>query len=231
MIEQNARLDPMISSPDSNEYFNAISHLIGSILSISGLAVLVTFSAIDHKWAHLVGFAIYGAGMFLSFLASTLLHFFVMFGRYRRVFGVLDHCAIYLLIAGTYTPFCLAVVQGAAGWWLFGIIWSLTIFFITIKAIFFAKLPVLFSNASYLLMGWLVVFFLLPIYQNLGLGAILLMAAGGISYTIGAISFGLGKPNPFPPYFGNHELWHIAVMAGNALFFVVMLRYVLPYAG
>ncbi|KAB8141233.1 hemolysin III family protein [Chloroflexia bacterium SDU3-3] len=221
----------MISSPNSSEYFNAISHLIGAILSISALAVLVTLSALEHKWAHLVGFAIYGTGMFLSFLASTLLHFFVLFGRYRRVFGVLDHCAIYLLIAGTYTPFCLAVVRGAAGWWLFGIIWSLTVFFITIKAIFFAKLPVHFSNATYLLMGWLVVFFLVPIYQQLGLGAILLMAAGGVSYTIGAISFGLGKPNPFPPHFGNHELWHIAVLAGNALFFVVMLRYVLPYAG
>jgi hemolysin III len=222
-------LDPMISSPDSNEYFNSISHLIGAILSISALAVLVTLAALAGKSVHVVGFAIYGTSLFLSFLFSCLLHFFLLFGKYKRVFGILDHDAIYILIAGTYTPFCLTVFGGATGWLLFGIIWSLAVFFITLKSIFFTKITVWMSNVSFLLMGWLVIFLIGPVYQQLGLGAILWLLAGGLSYTIGAVIFAVGKPNPFPPYFGNHEIWHICVLAGNAIFFVVMLTYVLPY--
>lgn len=231
MSVSKSTLDPMISSPDSNEYFNAISHLIGAILSVSVLAVLITFAAMQQKWLHLIGFSIYGTSLLLSFIASSLLHFFLLFGRYKRVFGILDHCAIYLLIAGTYTPFCLAVMRGSAGWWLFGVIWSLAILFITLKAIFFARIPVALSNASFILMGWLVVFVLAPIYQLLGLPAILIMGIAGLVYTIGAISFARGRPNPFPPFFGNHEIWHLAVLIGSALFFVVMLAFVLPYSG
>ncbi|MBI5838594.1 MAG: hemolysin III family protein [Chloroflexi bacterium] len=231
MTLQKPALDPMISAPDSNEYFNSISHLIGAILSISALAVLVTLSAIAHKPAHVIGFAIYGASLFLSFLFSCLLHFFLLFGKYLRVFGVLDHDAIYLLIAGTYTPFCLTIFNGATGWLLFGIIWSLAIFFITLKSIFFTKISVLLSNISFLLMGWLIIFLIEPIYIQLGMGAILLLLAGGLSYTIGALIFAFGRPNPFPPLFGSHEIWHLAVLLGNAIFFLVMLFYVLPYPG
>jgi hemolysin III len=226
---QKPALDPQISSPDSNEYFNSISHLIGAILSISALAVLVTLAAMDHKSAHVVGFAIYGVSLFLSFLFSCLLHFFLLFKKYLRVFGILDHNAIYILIAGTYTPFCLTIFSGATGWILFGIVWSLAVFFITIKSIFFTKISVLLSNISFLLMGWIIVFLIGPIYNQLGLGAISLLVAGGLFYTVGALIFAGGKPNPFPPYFGNHEIWHICVLAGDAFMFLVMLFYVLPY--
>ena len=112
---------------------------------------------------------------------------------------------------------------------MFGIVWSLAIFFITLKSIFFAKITVWMSNVSFLLMGWLIIFLIGPIYNQLGAGVIPWLLAGGLSYTIGAIIFAIGKPNPFPPYFGNHEIWHICVLAGNAIFFVVMLLYVLPY--
>lgn len=224
-------LDLLISSADSNEYFNAISHLIGAILSVSGLVVLVTLAAMQQQWAHLVGFAIYGTTLLLSFIASCLLHFFLLFGIYKRVFGVLDHCAIYLLIAGTYTPFCLTIFDGAAGWALLAIIWSMAIFFITLKALFFTRLSVLFSTISYISMGWLVVFFIAPIYTQLGAGAITLMIVAGLLYTLGAVVFARGTPNPFPPYFGNHEVWHVFVLLGNATFFFVMLLFVLPYNG
>lgn len=226
---QKPVLDPHISSSDSNEYFNSISHLIGAILSISALAVLVTLAAIDGKPAHVIGFAIYGTSLFLSLLFSCLLHFFLLFGKYLRVFGVLDHSAIYLLIAGTYTPFCLTIFNGATGWVLFGVIWSLAVFFITLKSIFFGRISVLMSNISFLLMGWLIVFLIGPIHAQLGMGAILLLIAGGLSYTIGALIFAYGRPNPFPPYFGSHEIWHVCVLAGNAMMFLVMLFYVLPY--
>jgi hemolysin III len=226
---QKPVLDPQISSPDSNEYFNSISHLIGAILSISALAVLVTLAAMDHKSAHVVGFAIYGVSLFLSFLFSCLLHFFLLFKKYLRVFGILDHNAIYILIAGTYTPFCLTIFSGATGWILFGTIWSLAVFFITLKSIFFTKISVLLSNISFLLMGWIIVFLIGPIYNQLGLGALSLLVAGGLFYTVGALIFASGKPNPFPPYFGNHEIWHLCVLAGDAFMFLAMLFYVLPF--
>jgi hemolysin III len=229
MALQKPTLDPMISSADSNEYFNSISHLIGAILSISALAVLVTLAALAGKPVQVVGFAIYGTSLFLSLLFSCLLHFFLLFNRYLRVFGVLDHNAIYLLIAGTYTPFCLTIFSGATGWVLFGIVWSLAIFFITLKSIFFTKITVLMSNISFLLMGWLIIFLIRPIYTQLGLNAIMLLLAGGLFYTVGALIFSFGKPNPFPPYFGNHEIWHLCVLAGDTIFFLAMLWYVLPY--
>ena len=112
---------------------------------------------------------------------------------------------------------------------LFGIIWSLAIFFITLKSIFFSKISVLMSNISFLLMGWIIVFLIGPIYTQLGMGAISLLVAGGLCYTAGALIFANGKPNPFPPYFGNHEIWHVCVLAGNTFMFLVMLFYVLPY--
>ncbi len=229
MNQQKPSLDPHISSPDSNEYFNAISHLIGTILSVSALVVLVTLAAISHKPAHVIGFTIYGTSLFLSLLFSCLLHFFLLFGKYLRVFGILDHNAIYLLIAGTYTPFCLTIFGGATGWALFGVIWSLAVFFITLKSIFFARISVLMSNISFLLMGLIIIFLIGPIYTQLGMGAISLLVAGGLFYTVGALIFASGKPNPFPPYFGNHEIWHLCVLGGNATMFLVMLIYVLPY--
>jgi hemolysin III len=226
---QKPPLDPQISAPDSNEYFNSISHLIGAILSISALVVLVTLAAINNKPAHVIGFSIYGTSLFLSLLFSCLLHFFLLFGKYLRFFGVLDHNAIYLLIAGTYTPFCLVIFSGATGWVLFGVIWSLAVFFITIKSIFFEKISVLMSNISYLLMGWIVVFLIGPVYTQLGIEAISLLLTGGLFYTIGAFIFASRKPNPFPPFFGSHEIWHVCVLAGNATMFIVMLFYVLPF--
>lgn len=229
MTQQKPPLDPQISSPDSNEYFNSISHLIGAILSISALAVLVSLAAIAGKPAHVVGFAIYGVSLFLSFLFSCLLHFFLLFNKYLRVFGILDHNAIYILIAGTYTPFCLTIFSGATGWVLFGVIWSLAVFFITLKSIFFTKISTTLSNASFLLMGWIIVFLIGPIYNRLGMEAIALLTTGGLFYTIGALIFAFGKPNPFPPHFGNHEIWHVCVLLGNAAMFLVMLLYVLPY--
>ncbi|HEY0605628.1 MAG TPA: hemolysin III family protein [Herpetosiphonaceae bacterium] len=229
MEQHKVPMDRMISAPDSNEYVNALSHLLGAILSVSATAILVTLAARDGKWAHLVGFAVYGTTLLLSFLASCILHFFLLFGRYKRVLGILDHCAIYLLIAGTYTPFCLTLFGGAIGWLLFGVVWSLAVFWIVVKAVFFVRMSSLVSNLSYISLGWIVLFFIYPMYTKLGAGAIGLMIAAGLVYTLGAVSFQYGRPNPLPPYFGNHELWHLAVLIGSGLFFCVMLLYVLPY--
>lgn len=228
MAGQIKKLDPMISSLDSNEYVSAISHLVGAVASVAALAVLVTLAALERKWLHTIGFGIYGTSLLLSLAASCLLHFFLLFGIYKRIFGILDHCAIYILIAGTYTPFCLSVVGGTPGWLLLGAIWALAVTFVVLKAVFFASIPPLWSNISYIVMGWLSLLVVFPIYQRLGAGAVALMAVGGLLYTIGAVIFARGTPNPRPPYFGNHDIWHLAVLAGNTVFFFLMLLFVLP---
>lgn len=222
-------MDAMISSKDSNEYFNAISHLIGAILSISGSAVLISFSALEHKWIHLISFSIYGTTLFLSFLFSALLHFNLLRNKYRRILGILDHNAIYLLIAGTYTPFCLVVIKGALGWSVFAAIWSFAIFCIVIKSIFFKTLPKALSMASYTFMGWVIVLFIYYVYKTLGLLPLGLIAISGLFYTVGALFFYFEKPNPHPVCFGNHEIWHLAVLLGGAGFYFVMLFFVLPF--
>ena len=228
MACDKSNIDALISSKDSNEYFNSISHLIGTILAMAGLIVLVTFSALEYKSIHFISFAIYGITLFLSFLASTILHFHLLFNNYKRILGILDHNAIYLLIAGTYTPFCLVIIKGALGWVLFGIIWSFAIFCIAIKSIFFKNLPKFLSMASYLLLSWLFVFFVFYFYRLLGIVPLGLMLLSGLFYTVGALSFYFEKPNPHPIYFGHHEIWHVAVLLGAAGFYFVMLFFVLP---
>lgn len=229
MKQPNLRMDRMISAPDSNEYVNTISHGLGALGAVAVTAVLVTLAARDGNGTLAIGFAVYGTTLLLSFLASCILHVFLLRGRYVRVLGILDHGAIYLLIAGTYTPFCVTLFAGARGWVLLGIVWSLAVFWIVIKALFFVRLSSLVSNLSYLSLGWIVIFFIAPISAQLGAGAVGLMLTAGVVYTLGAVSFQYGRPNPFPPYFGNHELWHVAVLVGSGLFVCVMFFYVLPY--
>jgi hemolysin III len=217
----------MITSEDSNEIFNSASHIIGALLAIAGLVILITFSAIQGSPIKVVSFSIYGSTLIASFLFSSLLHSFLIFKRYKKTLAILDHAAIYLLIAGTYTPFCLVGLGGALGWTTFGIIWGLAIISIALKTIFFDRLSNIFSIISYLLMGWLCLMMIYPLYIRFGLTAILLMGAAGFCFTFGFIIFLKKKPNPFPPIFGSHEIWHVFVLLGNIIFFFVMLIYLL----
>jgi len=223
------KLDPMISSKDANEAFNAISHAIAAVIGLTGMILLIIFSALQKKWLHVFSFSLYGFSVFLSMTMSSILHFFIWFKRYFKVFGILDHSAIYLLIAGTYTPFCLVVVKGTLGWSIFGIIWALAVVNIVLKAVFFSKMPLWLSMAGYLAMGWLSLLLVYRVYLLLGIKVVLLMIAGGLFYTIGAMIFIKEKPNLFPGRFGNHELWHVLVMLGNISFMISMFLYVLPY--
>ena len=227
--KEKVHMDPMISSVNSNEYFNSILHLLGTILSFAGTAFLIVLAAQYGKWVHLVSFSIYGLTLFLSFLASTILHFNLLFNRYYRLLGIFDHNAIFLLIAGTYTPLALAVFGGGMGWGLFTLIWCLAAFNIAIKSIFFAKMGKKLSTLCFVLMGWPVIFYAWPISKMLGADALILMIVGGLVYTVGAISFTAHKPDPFPPYFGNHEIWHLCVFIGNAIFFYFMYSHILNF--
>lgn len=229
-MKPKMQMDDMISSQDSNELINVITHLAGALLSIAGMVVLIVLSARQQKWLHLTSFAIYGSTVIASFTMSTVLHFFLLFKRYSKFLGMLDHSAIYLLIAGTYTPICLAVVGGGLGWTIFGVIWGLAIINIVLKCVFFSNFPTLLSILGYLLMGWLSISLVYNVFTKLGFTSIIVMMIGGLSFTIGAIIFIRGKPNPFPPFLGNHEIWHIMVLIGNLSFYFLMLLYVLPYS-
>jgi hemolysin III len=229
MVYKKDDMDIMISAHDSNEYVNVISHLTGAILSLAGITVLLVLSAKHDKWAHVVCFSIYGATLTLSLFASFVLHYNLMLDKYWRTLGVFDHTAIYLLIAGSYTPFCLLVLKGPLGWSLFGVIWSLAGVFVATKALFFSRISKTLSLTSYLLIGWPAIFFANPIYSKLSLGGLIVLTLSGLFYTGGAIVFNTEKPNPWPPYFGHHEIWHVMVLLGNLAMYIVMLLYVLPY--
>lgn len=219
----------MISSADSNEGFNTISHIVASAIAIAGLVLLIVFSALQGKAVHIISFSLYGASVFISMSLSSILHFFLWKKKYYKIFGILDHSAIYILIAGTYTPFCLVVVRGPLGWSIFGVIWGLALINIVIKAIFFTKIPKWFSIAGYLVMGWISVSLIFNIYKELGFISILFMLLGGMMYSVGAFIFLRQKPNPFPGKFASHEIWHLMVLLGNIFFLLIMFLFVLPY--
>ena len=203
----------------AEEIANSITHGLGALLSVAALTLLVTLAAQQFDVWRVVSFSIYGATMILLFLSSTLYHSFQSPGV-RKVFKTLDHCSIYLLIAGTYTPFLLVTMRGVLGWVLFGIIWGLALAGIIIKVALgpgYKK----FSVATYLVMGWLVLFASKELLANLATGGIYWLVAGGVIYTLGVV-FYLWKRLPF-----NHAIWHLFVLAGSVCHFFAILFYVL----
>lgn len=207
---------------------NAITHGIGFGLSIAGLILLILNSVrgSDHDTLALVSMIIFGSSMVLLYLCSTL-HHSLPFKKTRRLFTILDHSAIYVLIAGTYTPFLLNTLRGTLGWTLFGVIWAIAIGGIVFKSIFADRFIVL-ATLGYIFMGWLIVFVWNPLTASLSTNALYLLAAGGFSYTVGTIFFGwhripiIRKINlPFA-----HAIWHLFVLAGSACMFFSILFFV-----
>jgi hemolysin III len=205
---------------DVEEIANTVTHGIGLALSVLGLVLLVVFASLRGGALHIVSCAIYGATLVGMYAASTLYH-----GsrgeRARRLLRVLDHCAIYLLIAGTYTPFTLVMLRGGWGWTLFGIIWGLAVFGIVFKMFCTGRFMIA-STIVYILMGWLAVVATRQLVVDLPVAAIAWLVAGGVSYTIGTIFFGL------PRVKFSHAVWHLFVLAGSILHYVAVLRYVVP---
>jgi hemolysin III len=202
------------------EIANAISHGIGALLSIAALVLLIVYSVKYGDVWHIVSFSIFGSTLVLLYVFSTLLHSFQR-GLVKNVFEILDHSAIYLLIAGTYTPFLLVTIRGALGWSLFGIVWGFTIAGIILK-IFFVKRFVMLSTLCYILMGWLIVIAIKPLYLNLPFNGIVWLVVGGLLYTFGSIFYVWRKV----PY--HHAIWHTFVLAGSTAHFIAVLFYVLP---
>ncbi len=208
-----------------NEPMSALTHLIGVCLSIAGLALLVVIAAVHGSTLHVVSFTIFGATMLLLYLSSTIYHFICITSvRAKRVFQIFDHVAIYLLIAGTYTPVALIVLPPGWGWTIFGLVWFLAVIGTVIKGTGM-RIPSWVSLGLYLLMGWLILIAFFPLVQTLPSQALFWLALGGIWYTLGAVFFALDRIVPRTKWFGMHEVFHICVMLGSFSHFWLMFRY------
>lgn len=202
------------------ERFHAWTHGIGALLSVVGLAWMLNISmGVGDPW-RIAASAIYGTSMILLFVASTLYHSERDVER-RRFYKLLDHCAIYLLIAGTYTPFLLVAMRSGLGWTLFVAVWILAILGIAFKIVFGHRFPRL-SLAGYLLMGWLVVVAGPQVAEAVGPMGMRWMVAGGLCYTLGAVFYAMSR------IWFNHVIWHVFVLAGGACHFLAVVWYVLP---
>lgn len=202
------------------EIANALTHGIGALLGVVALTLMIVMSARYSDAARLISALIYGSSLVLLYLTSTLYHS-IQSPRAKKLFQILDHCAIYILIAGTYTPFMLISLKGTWGYSLLVAIWSLAIFGIVFKAIFhdrYAKV----SLFTYLAMGWLCVLVGGEMLTKIPAGGLWFLLAGGLAYTFGTIFFAMERL----PY--NHAIWHLFVLAGSVFHFFAIYQYVLP---
>ncbi|MGI9334944.1 MAG: PAQR family membrane homeostasis protein TrhA [Gammaproteobacteria bacterium] len=200
------------------ELANSLSHGLALLLALGALPVLVVGAVRDGGAAGIVGASVFGTTMVLLYLASTLYHALPT-GRVKRVFLILDHCAIFLLIAGTYTPFVLGTLEGSWGWSLFGVVWGLALSGIVLKAAFGARYQLL-STAIYLAMGWLIVVAAHPLLRNIEPAGLYWLVGGGLAYTAGVLFFALDDRIRFA-----HFVWHVFVVTGTACHFVAVYNY------
>lgn len=215
-MSQSVSLEPY---PKVEEWLNWLTHGLAALFSVAGMVVLLVMAAERQEIWKIVSFSIYGASMTLLFLASTLYHF-ARQEEMRRRFKMLDHCAIFLLIAGTYTPFLLVNMRDSIGWTLFAVIWGLAFGGIALKLIFGHRFKPL-QITIYLLMGWLVVVASKEMSESVNALGLSLLVAGGITYTLGVV-FYLIKKIPY-----NHAIWHLFVVAGSACHFFAIYHGVL----
>ena len=203
-----------------HELANSLTHGISAALAVAGLAVLVSFAALRGNAWHVVSCSVYGATLIALFLASTLYHSFSN-PRVKRVLRVLDHASIYLLIAGSYTPFMLVNLRGPWGWSLFGVVWGLALAGIVLKFFFTGRFRYA-STAIYLAMGWMIVIAIRPLARVVPAGGMILLVSGGLLYTVGAALY-LFKRIPY-----HHAIWHVFVLAASMAQYFAVMFYVVP---
>jgi hemolysin III len=202
----------------AEEIANSLSHGLGLALSLAGLVVLIVVAALHGSVLSIVSCSVYGATLVCLYAASTVYHA-VWAPRWKRVLKIVDHSCIYLLIAGTYTPFALVALRGGWGWTLFGVVWALAFGGIIFKLWFVDRYPIA-STIFYLLMGWSVVIALKPLIHVVPTGALLWLLAGGLAYSAGVIFFAM------PRVRYSHAVWHGFVLAGSIFHYLAILHYV-----
>lgn len=199
------------------ELFNSISHLIGAVFALVGGVILIVSAVMDGGTSRIVSFSVYAFTLFLLYLSSTLYH--SLRGRAKRIFQIFDHHSIYLLIAGTYTPFVLVVLKGDLGWWMFAAVWSLALVGMVLDVLPI-KGPRVVQVIIYLVMGWLCLLVMDPLLAVLPVQGFYWLLAGGLFYSSGIIFFVLGNWYPWC-----HGIWHIFVLAGSVSHYFSILFY------
>ena len=211
------------------EPINSYSHLLGVVLSILGLITLIERAG--DSPAHVLGFAIYGGSLVLLYAASTTYHWLVLAPRGDDLLRRVDHSAIFLLIAGSYTPLCLVNLRGDWGEILFAVVWTLALAGVALKVfVEVDHLPRWTQSMLYVGMGWIAVVAIVPLTRNVPVDGLLWLLGGGVLYTLGAVIYATRQPDPLPDVFGSHEIFHFFVLGGSALHFAFMLGYVAPLA-
>ncbi len=201
------------------EKFNAWTHLVGAVLAVAGTIALIAVAAIDGDPRKLASVCIYGVSLVLLYSFSTLYH--SLRGRAKKILRQLDHSSIYLLIAGSYTPFCLVTLRGSSGWWLLGVVWSMAVIGI-LQDLWARQRRRTLSVAIYIVMGWAALAALDPLLQALGAAGFAWLVAGGVLYTVGVIFYALDARITH-----GHGVWHLFVLAGSAAHYVTIMYYVL----
>ena len=201
------------------EIFNSVTHGVGALLAVAGLVILIVESALfGDGWA-LASSLVYGITLIILYVMSTLYHSFTG-PRVKAVFRIFDHCTIYLLIAGTYTPLCLVTLREDGGFWLFGVVWAAAVLGVVLNAVSLERFKV-FSYISYVAMGWVAVFAMEPLFRLLPWPALTLLFSGGICYTGGLVFFAVRKKFM-------HSIWHLFVLAGSVLHYLMIALYIIP---
>ncbi|WP_111707014.1 PAQR family membrane homeostasis protein TrhA [Lutibacter citreus] len=202
------------------EKLNVLSHGIGLVLSVIALVLLVVYSSLYGNIWHVISFSIYGASLILLYAASTFYHYSEL-PKLRYKLNILDHASIYILIAGTYTPFALVVLKGWIGWTIFGVSWGLAIIGVILKLFYTGRFDKI-STMAYVLMGWVIIFAIKPLINNLPFEGLIWLFGGGFAYTIGAVLYSI-KSIKY-----NHAIFHVFVLIGSFCHFISIFFYVLP---
>jgi hemolysin III len=203
------------------EIANTVTHGFGLVLSIAGFIILISLASLEGDVRHITSILVYGSSLVILYAASTFYHGATE-PKLKRTLQVVDHCCIYLLIAGSYTPFALIVLRGSFGQGLFVFVWLFAAAGIILK-VFFGKRFMIASVLSYLLMGWIGVVAVEPLFAALGFAPVALLVAGGIAYSLGVIFFGWKR------FRHHHAIWHLFVLAGSFCHFLAISIYVIPY--
>jgi hemolysin III len=203
------------------EIFNSVTHGIGALISFTGLVFLIVSSRIHGDLNLVISCTIFGIALVLLYTASTLYHSFQK-PKLKHFFKILDHSCIYVLIAGTYTPFLIVTIRGVIGWSMFVTIWSLTVMGVLFKIFFIHRFKTI-STIAYIFMGWIIIFAIKPLFQTLPGGGLAWLICGGLAYTLGTIFYAWQKL-PF-----NHAIWHLFVLAGSVCHFFAVMFYVIPF--
>lgn len=210
----------------TDERFNTVSHLFGACLALVGAALLIAQAGAKGEPWKVVGLSVYGVSLVALFVSSTLHHGLDRSPRVNEVLRTLDYDSVFFLIAGTVTPLVLVLFRNTYGWTVFGAVWAIAALGIVLRSVW-RRLPKYITNTLYIALGWLTVL-LVGADVSLPLGALLLMAAGGLVYSAGFVIFVVERPNPRPGVFGFHEIWHLLVVVAALPHYLLMYFYVLP---